>query len=86
MTPSNEFFKQLRVVEKLFESFHGKKTLQSGRKSVNKSTSSICKRVNLPQDIVHYFVKCRVHFRIRILNREIQRNNKMKYKLIKHIR
>lgn len=86
MTPSNDLFEQLRLMEKLFEIYHGKKSLKSGRKAIKKLSTLICKRVNLPEDVVHYFVRCRVYFRIRILNREIERFKKMKYKLSKHIR
>lgn len=46
-------------------------------------TRLICKHVYLPEDVVHYFVRRRVYFRIRILNREVQKCKKMKFKLKK---
>ena len=44
--------------------------------------------VNLPQDVVHYFVRCTVEgfFQMRILNRVVSRVRKMKPKLRKHVR
>lgn len=34
-------------------------------------TSLISRFVNLPEEVVKYFVRCRVHFRVRNLNREV---------------
>ena len=42
MTPSNELFEQLKIIEKLFECYHGKKSLKTGRKCMKNLTTLIC--------------------------------------------
>ena len=57
MAPSCEFYKELRMMEKLFVCYHGEKSLKPGEKSMKTLTSLISRYVNLPKEIVYYFVK-----------------------------
>lgn len=66
--PTEGFLSVLRQMEAMFISHHGVIGLQAGKKAVETLSTNICKKVKLPEEIVTYFVKCRVFFRIRILN------------------
>ena len=85
-TPSKYFFEKLQVMEKLFVCFHGKKTLKAGKNSIVTLSRLINKYVNLPSEVINYFVRCRFFFRMRILNREKQSYYKRCNKQIKQLR
>lgn len=87
MVPSEEFYEKLKLMEKLFVCFHGKKLLKPGKCCMSRLSKIIHEHVDLPKEVVHYFVKCRVFFRIRILNRSKKdTSNKVQKKMKKLIR
>lgn len=60
------FFKQLEEMEKLFNCFHGTKS-----DSVKTLSNIIYSCIPvLPADVIEYFVRCRMLFRIKVLNKE----------------
>ena len=84
MIPSDRFFGQLKLMEKCFNAYHGEVTLKPGCNSVRNLSSYISNIVDLPTDIILFYVKCRVFFRIRILNKKILEDaKKRKQKFIK---
>lgn len=80
-TPKDDFLKKLQAMERLFVCYHGQKTLRPGKDSMKNLTKEICKYISLPYEIVNFFVKCRVFFRIRILNNNMKHSYKAKKKL-----
>lgn len=80
MTPDDEFYEQLKVMEKLFACYHGTKKLKAGKHCMSKLSRLISKHVSLPADVIKYFVRCRVFFRMRILNRQMADTSKKKKK------
>lgn len=85
MTPSTEFFEKLQIMEKMFLCYHGKKTLKPGRGSIRTLTNLISPFVDLPGEVIQYFIKCRMFFRIRILNREARECSRKEKKKIKQL-
>ena len=83
--PSDEFFGQLQKMEKIFQSYHGPGKLKGEKNSVRNLSEIIKKVVTpiLPEDVIKYFVRCRLFFRMRILNRKAQEPRKVKRKLSK---
>lgn len=82
-TPSKDFYEQLKVMEKLFNCYHGEFSLKEEKNAVRKLAELISGFVPLPKDVVVFFVKCRVFFRIRILNRKLTENRKATKKMAK---
>lgn len=70
MKPSQYFFEQLKTMENLFTCHHGKYELKPGKSAVKTLTSDVAKFVSLPVDVITYFVRCRMFFRMRTLNRK----------------
>lgn len=87
-TPSVWFFKQLEDMEKLFICFHGTNSLKPGSNSVKTLSKIICSHIPmLPADIIEYFVRCRLFFRIKVLNREnADESKKIKDKKLKFLK
>lgn len=75
MSPSTLFFEQLKYMENLFMCYHGNNDLRSGKKSIKTLANMISEYVALPSEVVTYFVRCRMFFRIRILNRKISKSS-----------
>lgn len=75
MSPSTKFFEQLKYMENLFKCYHGNNDLRSGKKSIKTLSNIISEYVALPSEVVTYFVRCRMFFRIRILNRKNRKSS-----------
>lgn len=69
--PSCEFFEKLKVMEKAFIAFHGENYLKPGKGVMKGLATDISKIVDLPIEVITYFVRCRTFFRMRVLNRNI---------------
>ena len=75
-------------MENLFMCHHEEKSLKPGKDSTKILTSIFHKHINLPKEVIAVFVRCRMFFRIRTLNRDIisARSSKRKYaKLISKV-
>lgn len=81
--PSRVFFRQLREMEAYFKCYHGEKSLQVGKNAVKTLTNEIAKYVKLPLEVITFFVKCRIFFRMRILNRGIKSSRQIVRKMKK---
>ena len=81
--PSLHFLAMLEKMERLFKCYHGEKGLKAGKGSINNLSNDIANFVDLPKDVIIYFVRCPVFFRMRILNREIESSRKKTKKLSK---
>lgn len=76
MTPSDEFYEQVKIMERLFRIYHGEKLLKPGTDCMGNLSRLIGRHVRLPDKVIQYFVKCRVFFRMRNLNRNIADTSK----------
>ena len=85
MKPSFEFLEQLKSMEKMFKCYHGLKTLKPGKTCVQKASSLIAELVSLPKEVITYFVRCRMFFRMRVLNKKLISSKKTVNKLKKMI-
>ena len=85
MEPSAEFLEKLKSMEKLFKTYNGEKL--KPRKGVVCDLAHIIEMsVSLPFKVIEFFVRCRMFFRMRVLNAQISSNrqkNKKMSKLIK---
>ena len=81
--PSKEFVDQVKTMEKMFICYHGEKSLKPGKGAVKELSLEIANIMELPLDLVTYFVRCRTFFRIRILNRDIISSRKIVNKVKK---
>lgn len=72
MKPSDKFLAQLKKMEACFNIFHGVNSLKPGKNSVQSLTSYLETVVDVPTEVIAYFIRCRVFFRIRELNRKNQ--------------
>lgn len=72
MNPSSTFFSQLKVMEAMFRFYHGEKELKEGKGCVNILSIDSGNHVLLPE-VIKFFVKCRLFFSMRILNKETGR-------------
>ena len=63
-------------MEKAFIAFHGKKYLKPGKGVMKGLAADISKIVDLPIEVITYFVRCRTFFRMRVLNRNITSSRK----------
>lgn len=75
LTPTTEFYEQLKLMEKLFNCYHGEKSLKPYKKYISNLSQLCSTHVNLPKDVVQYFIKCRIFFRMRRYDRSY-RNSK----------
>lgn len=75
MAPSTEFFKELKHMETHFKTYHGNNELKPEKISIHNMAEEISKYVTLPSDVIEYFVGCRLFFRMRILNRNLQKSS-----------
>lgn len=66
--PNDEFMEKLKTLGQLFNCYHGKNTLKAGKSVVSKTASSLKDYVELPEEVISFYVRCRIFFRIRILN------------------
>lgn len=62
-------------MDKMFISFQGTEKLKDGKQFVQKIKNSMKDLIPLPEDVIEYFVKCRLFFRMRILNRKIMEDH-----------
>lgn len=70
--PSDEFMSQLQAMRNMFNAVHGS-CLKEGKNCVKTTGDKIETAVhNLPQDVIKYFAKISVYFRMRELNRNIK--------------
>lgn len=69
--PSNKFYEQLQRMEKMFISYQGNEELRAEKHFVQNIKNIMKYLVPLPEDVIEYFVRCRLFFRLRILNRKI---------------
>ena len=67
-SPSAEFFEKLKIMEKLFKLYHGEKLLRPGKGVIRFLANHIENCVSLPSKVVLFFVRCRMFFRMRVLN------------------
>lgn len=81
--PSDDFYLKVKKMEEAFIVVHGKRGLKPGKYSMSSLSSLIRKHVDLPKDVVAYFVKCRIFFRMRILNRNLKNGSHKEKKKIK---
>ena len=68
--PSDEFSTQLSMMRRTFTAVHGS-TLQEGRDCMRTMVTDLTKIVDVPHDVLYFFVKISVFFRIRHLNKQI---------------
>ena len=75
-------------MENLFQCYHGEANLRAGKDSVKKLTEYVKNLVSsgLPEDVIRYFVHCRLHFRMRILNKKLAETRKTKRKMSKLVK
>lgn len=85
MKPDEDFIRKLKEMEHCFNLYHGEKALKPEYNSMKKLSSYICSVVDLPNDVVFFFVKCRVFFRLRELNRRLRECRTKKNKKIKKL-
>ena len=85
MKPNPEFLAKLKIMEKMFKCHHGERTLKPGKAALSELADVITKHINLPEEVVRYFVRCRAFFRMRVLNREITSSRKTEQKIKKII-
>lgn len=83
--PMPEFLKKLELLGRHFKCHHGENTLKPGKEAVGQLAKDMCKFVDLPVEVITYYVRCRTFFRIRKLNRGILASNQ-NYKKIHHLR
>ena len=81
--PSDEFVQKLEKMERIFKCHHGDTGLKGGSKAIQKLTSDIRIFVQLPEEVIRYFVKYRMFFRLRVLNRAIGSSRKKAKKMSK---
>lgn len=81
MHPSAEFLQKLKVMGNIFTCYHGE-SLKPGKNAVMELSDLIYRKVELPLEVITFYVRCRIFFRIRILNRKrkIVQTNKKKVK------
>lgn len=72
MTLSANFLKQLKTMERMFIIYHGNKELKAGKDAIKSLSGDIQSIVELPAEVITYFVRCRMFFRIRALNRKLR--------------
>lgn len=82
--PSREFLKKLELLGRLFNCYHVEHTLKPGIGAIKKLAQDMCEFVDLPSEVVTFYVTCRTFFRMRILNRNLAVSNK-KYKVFHHL-
>lgn len=83
IVPSDEFQEQLMTMENLFKCHHGQTELKPGKGAIKILAEQITNLVSLPADVVQYFVRCRMFFRMRILNRNCNKQKQNDRKLKK---
>ena len=83
MKPYQSFFEQLKKMEYHFKCHHGEHKLKPGKAAVFSLSRDIAKLVSLPVDVITYFVRCRMFFRMRNLNRKICSSRKNVHKMSK---
>ena len=83
MKPYQSFFEQLKKMDYLFKCHHGEHKLKPGKAAVFSLSRDIAKLVSLPVDVITYFVRCRMFFRMRNLNRKICSSRKNVHKMSK---
>ena len=85
MTPSQEFYENLRLMENLFKCYHGEKGLKPGKGCMSNLSMLISRHIRLPEEVVAYFVRLRVFLRIRVLNRNIRDTSNKAQKKVKQL-
>ena len=83
MKPSHEFLEKLKKMENLFLCHHGVEALQPGKNIVQNLADHIAQLIYLPKEVIVYYVRCRMFFRIRVLNRKIISSRKIFNKMSK---
>ena len=74
--PSELFYSHLTIMREVFQTVHGV-SLQAGKECFKKIVSEIeCAGVDLPNDVIAFFAKISVFFKIRKLNNDIRINKK----------
>ena len=67
-------------MENLFKVFHREESLKPGERVLYSLASHIEKHVSLPFKVILFFVRCRMCFRMRVLNSKVssrKKKNKM---------
>lgn len=86
--PSEEFIPKLRKMGKIFKSYHGNNTLQCGKSAMSSLAEHMTHYVDLPTEVITFYVRCRTFFRMRILNNKMKKASMQKkintkiYKLV----
>ena len=70
-------------MERMFICYHGEKSLRPGKGAIRSLSEKIAELVSLPDEVISYFVRCRLFFRIRILNKGNDQSKKLQDKLKK---
>lgn len=83
--PSSDFFAKLKSMETLFQCHHREGKLVPGKNAVKTLVVQIVEHVALPEDVIKFFVRCRIFFRIRELNKKITHARSHKRKIDKII-
>lgn len=60
---STEFLKKLEILGPIFKCYHGEQTLKSGNGAIGKLARDMCEFVDLPSEMITFYVKCRTFFR-----------------------
>lgn len=81
--PSNYFFKPLQEMETYFKLYNGEKSLKPGTDTVKTMTQVLAKYIKLSEEVIRMFVKCRMFFRMRILNKDIKSSRQTTKKMAK---
>lgn len=85
-TPTREFWEELKMMEKLFKCYHGENSLKPGKGAIFKLAANISQYVSSPADVITFFVRCRLFFRMRVLNRGMTSNRAQSRKMAKVIK
>lgn len=85
MKPNDEFLRKLQIMGQLFNCYHGETTLKPGKAVMTKLAKEMQQHVDLPEEVLKFYVRCRTFFRMRILNGKIRRQG-MERKLEKKMK
>lgn len=69
--PNNEFFEKLKIMEKLFLCHYRENGLKPGKGTIKMLAADMSKLVSLPIDVISFFIRCRMFFRMRELYKNI---------------
>lgn len=66
--PSKQWMKQVHIMEKKFNQFHGKTSIKSGQNIVKRTTNFLANTLNISKELIEDFSRQRIFVRIKYLN------------------